>query len=91
MVQQAGNPRNAGAGGVIRDDQGRWLKGFCANLVHASNISAEHRAIWLALKLSINSTRYTKQQSVFKPFYTLESVHKNINKTKNKNNNNEKH
>ena len=39
-----GNPRIAGARGLLRSDSGLWLLGFQANLGHCSNIVAELQA-----------------------------------------------
>ncbi|CAL1373626.1 unnamed protein product [Linum trigynum] len=41
----AGNPGCAGAGGLIRDDQGRWIAGFVAKIGEASTVLAELWAI----------------------------------------------
>ena len=46
------NPGASSAGGLIRNDQGCWLKGFSANLGRSSNIAAELWAILLGLRLA---------------------------------------
>lgn len=48
----ANNPGKAGGGGVIRNDTGCWVKGFCINLGMASNVAAELLAILQGLKLA---------------------------------------
>ncbi|KAK3025921.1 hypothetical protein RJ639_041311 [Escallonia herrerae] len=47
-----GNPRAAGAGGFIRNDQGAWTISFTVNLGIAKNMVAELWAFWRALHLA---------------------------------------
>lgn len=47
-----GNPGIAGAGGVIRDANGKWLVGFAAHLGIASNMAAELHALRMGLILA---------------------------------------
>jgi len=36
-----GNPGMAAAGGLLRDEQGRWLSGFMVNIGQSTNTVAE--------------------------------------------------
>ena len=47
-----GNPGPAGAGGVLRGDQGEWIAGFSENLGYCSSVKAELRAVWRGLSLA---------------------------------------
>ena len=40
-----GNPGKAGGGGLIRDCQGNWVKGYMRNIGVATNITAEFWAL----------------------------------------------
>nr|POF23203.1 putative ribonuclease h protein [Quercus suber] len=40
-----GNPGRAGGGGVIRDSEGRWLKGFARSIGFTTNITVEFWAL----------------------------------------------
>ncbi|CAL1412960.1 unnamed protein product [Linum trigynum] len=55
----AGNPGPAGAGGLIRDAQGRWIAGFVAKIGEASAALAElwafYHGLTLALKFGVNN------------------------------------
>ncbi|CAL1367953.1 unnamed protein product [Linum trigynum] len=46
----AGNPGTAGAGGVIRDEQGRWIAGFVAKIGEATAALAELWAFYHGLE-----------------------------------------
>ncbi|CAL1392167.1 unnamed protein product [Linum trigynum] len=48
----AGNPGTAGAGGVIRDEQGRWIAGFVAKIGEATAVLAELWAFYHGLDLA---------------------------------------
>ena len=47
-----GNPRLTGAGGLVRDQNGRWLNGFCIELGFTPNIVAELWGLIEGLKLA---------------------------------------
>ncbi|PKI61873.1 hypothetical protein CRG98_017771 [Punica granatum] len=47
-----GNPGAAGAGGLIRDDNGRWLEGFAQNVGYATATIAELWGIKVGLELT---------------------------------------
>ena len=49
----SGNPSKAGGGGLIRDCNGRWIKGFSRSIGHASNFVAEFWALRDGLKLAL--------------------------------------
>lgn len=46
-----GSPGPPGIGGIARDDQGRWLFGFCGHMAKASSLAAELWAIERRLML----------------------------------------
>ena len=47
-----GNPGKAGGGGLIRDSQGNWVKGYMRNIGVATNIIAEFWALRDGLTLA---------------------------------------
>ena len=53
-----GNPRCAGGGGLIRDHNGKWVKGFMRNIGTTTSVAAEFWALrdglMLAAQLGIN-------------------------------------
>ncbi|XP_065622950.1 uncharacterized protein LOC136064750 [Quercus suber] len=49
----SGNPGKVGCGGLIRDCNGRWIKGFSRSIGHASNFVAEFWALRDGLKLAL--------------------------------------
>lgn len=44
-----GNPGPIGAGGLIRDGSGKWLRGFVATLGHGTSMHAEIWAVAIGL------------------------------------------
>lgn len=46
-----GSPGPPGIGGIARDDQGRWLFGFCGHMAKASSLAAKLWAIERRLML----------------------------------------
>jgi hypothetical protein len=48
----SGNPGPAGAGGLLRDFTGKWLKGFVINVGVATNTTAEFWGILKGLELA---------------------------------------
>ena len=48
-----GNPGKAGGGGLIRDSEGRWLKGFSRAIGHTTSVVAELWAVRDGLNLAI--------------------------------------
>ncbi|KAK9990920.1 hypothetical protein SO802_025905 [Lithocarpus litseifolius] len=51
----SGNPGKAGGGGLIRDCNGRWIKGFSRSIEHASSFVAEFWALRDGLKLALGT------------------------------------
>ena len=49
----SGNPGKAGGGGLIRDCNGKWIKGFSRSIGHASNFVVEFWALRDGLKLDL--------------------------------------
>ena len=49
----SGNPGKAGGGGLIRDCDGKWIKGFLRSIGHASSFSAKFWALRDGLKLAL--------------------------------------
>ena len=49
-----GNPGKAGGGGIIRDCNGLWIKGFARSIGYATSITAEFWALRDGLKLALN-------------------------------------
>ena len=49
-----GNPSKAGGGGLIRDCNGKWFKGFSRSIGHASSFIAEFWALRDGLKLALD-------------------------------------
>ena len=47
-----GNPGKAGSGGLIRDSEGRWVKGFSRSVGHATSVIAELWDLRDGLKLA---------------------------------------
>ncbi|CAL1373186.1 unnamed protein product [Linum trigynum] len=47
-----GNPGLAGAGGIIRDEHGKWVRGFVAKVSEASATLAELWAVYYGLQLA---------------------------------------
>ena len=47
-----GNPGKAGGGGLIRDSEGRWVRGFSRSVGHATSVIAEFWALRDGLKLA---------------------------------------
>ena len=43
MGESQGNPGHAGGGGLIRDHDGKWVKGYMRNIGQATSVAAE---IW---------------------------------------------
>lgn len=48
-----GNPGKAGGGGLIRDSEGRWIRGFSRSIGHATSVMAELWALRDGLKLAV--------------------------------------
>ena len=36
-----GNPSKVGGGGLIKDSEGRWIRGFSRSIGHATSVMAE--------------------------------------------------
>ena len=36
-----GNPRRAGGGGIIRNDEGKWIKGYARAIGNTTSVAAE--------------------------------------------------
>ena len=53
-----GNPGKSGAGGLIRNHEGRWVAGFCHNIGTTNSLEAELSAIRDGLEL-VNRLRLT--------------------------------
>nr|POE96986.1 putative ribonuclease h protein [Quercus suber] len=49
-----GNPSKAGAGGLIRDSSGHWVKGFVRSIGFATSVTAEFWALRDGLKLALS-------------------------------------
>ena len=48
-----GNPSKVGGGGLIRDSEGRWIRGFSRSIGHATSVMAELWALRDGLKLAV--------------------------------------
>lgn len=49
-----GNLGKGGGGGVLRDERGRWLKGFCMGLGTTNSLAAEGRGLREGLRLAVS-------------------------------------
>ena len=49
-----GNPSKVGGGGIIRDCNGLWVKGFARSIGYATSITAKFWALRDGLKLALN-------------------------------------
>lgn len=47
-----GDPGQACAGGILRNEKGEWILGFVVNLGVTTVTQAELRALWVGIRLS---------------------------------------